>query len=322
MMSENYRDFIRAYRPDSIFYHAVSMIAYYLVKDDKHKIGVPYAIGKDDSAYRMRLQMGVNHKIVNDEMLCTHKDSKGTNEVVMRGACEYISEELLHIPTDNKELFIKDILHQLSGTYYRLLEPIFKDKKRYVKVYNLLIDDNDHKEKQSYEFVNWAYQNYQSFISFLYGICEKHNIDLDSLQDDNDLRITPYKSSKPKSTSITKKKTTTLSSDERAKKIERVVQNLDDIFNVATKRKYDKLTTDLAKYAIDRCKTGKDIYALATFLYRCKNITIVSKPNTITKWINVFKSACENDLQTDNYKPNKVNPQIKEVMKYFTYLQI
>lgn len=298
------------------------MIAYYLVKDDKHKIGVPYAIGKDDSAYRMRLQMGVNHKIVNDEMLCTHKDSKGTNEVVMRGACEYIKEELLHIPTDNKELFIKDILHQLSGTYYRLLEPIFKDKKRYAKVYNLLIDDNDHKEKQSYEFVNWAYQNYQSFISFLYGICEKHNIDLDSLQDDNDLRITPYKSSKPKSTSITKKKTTTLSSDERAKKIERVVQNLDDIFNVATKRKYDKLTTDLAKYAIDRCKTGKDIYALATFLYRCKNITIVSKPNTITKWINVFKSACENDLQTDNYKPNKVNPQIKEVMKYFTYLQI
>jgi glycerol-3-phosphate cytidylyltransferase-like family protein len=255
-------------------------------------------------------------------MLCTHKDSKGTNEVVMRGACEYISEELLHIPTDNKELFIKDILHQLSGTYYRLLEPIFKDKKRYAKVYNLLIDDNDHKEKQSYEFVNWAYQNYQSFISFLYGICEKHNIDLDSLQDDNDLRITPYKRSKPKSTSITKKKTTTLSSDERAKKIERVVQNLDDIFNVATKRKYDKLTTDLAKYAIDRCKTGKDIYALATFLYRCKNITIVSKPNTITKWINVFKSACENDLQTDNYKPNKVNSLIKEVMKYFTYLQI
>ena len=48
----------------------------------------------------------------------------------------------------------------------------------------------------------------------------------------------------------------------------------------------------------------------------------LEKPNTITKWINVFKSACENDLQTDNYKPNKVNPQIKEVMKYFTYLQI
>ena len=36
-MSENYNDFIRAYRPDSIFYHAVSMIVYYLVKDDKHR---------------------------------------------------------------------------------------------------------------------------------------------------------------------------------------------------------------------------------------------------------------------------------------------
>lgn len=120
----------------------------------------------------------------------------------------------------------------------------------------------------------------------------------------------------------TKASTTTLSSDERAKKVERVVQNLDDLFNVATKRKYDRLTADLAKYAIDRCKTGKDIYALATFLYRCKNITIVSKPNTITKWIDVFKSACENDSQTDNYKPNKVNPQIEDAMKYFTYLQI
>ena len=322
MMSENYRDFIRAYRPDSIFYHAVSMIAYCLVKDDKHKIGIPYAIGKDDSAYRMRLQMGVNHKIVNGEMLCTHNDSKGTNEVVMRGACEYIKEELLHIPTDNKELFIKDILHQLSGTYHRLLEPIFKDKKRYAKVYNLLIDDNDHKEKQSYEFVNWAYKNYQSFISFLYGICEKHNIDLDSLQDDNDLRITPYRSNKPKSASVPKNKKTTLSSDERAKKIERVVQKLDNLFPVPIKKKYDRLIIDLAEYSIDRCKTGKDIYALATFIYKCKNVTIASKPNTMTKWIGVFKGACENDLPTDNWKPSKVKAETAEVMKYFTYLQI
>ena len=28
------------------------------------------------------------------------------------------------------------------------------------------------------------------------------------------------------------------------------MQNLDDLFNVATKRKYDRLTADLAKYAV------------------------------------------------------------------------
>ncbi len=321
MMSENYRDFKQAYRPYSTFYYTVSMIVYYTVKDDKHEIGKPYAIRKDESEFRMWLQMGVNHKFVNDEMRCTHKDSRGTNETIIQSVCKEIDNEMLHIPADNKELFIKDILANFSTTY-KFIEPIFKDKKRYAKVYNMLTDDDDHSEKQSYEFVGWAYQNYQLFVEFLYSLCDKHNIDLDSLQDDNDLRITPYRSSKPKSTTTTKKKTNALSSDERARKVVRVVQNLDNLFNVQTKKKFDRLMLDLAEYAIDRCKSGKDIYALATFIYECKVVTIVSKPNTITKWIGVFKSACESDLPTDNWKPSKVKAEIKEVMKYFTYLQI
>ena len=69
---------------------------------------------------------------------------------------------------------------------------------------------------------------------------------------------------------------------------------------------FDRLIIDLAEYSIDRCKTGKDIYALATFIYKCKNVTIASNPNTMTKWIGVFKGACENDLPTDNWKPSKV----------------
>lgn len=336
MMSENYNKLIEAYKPRGVFFHAVSMICYY-------ELGKDSAIGKEyvkynNPVYLEKLKAMTQPTRIRDVTECyKHEQSVGVNNDTMHQACREIKDEMLRIPKDNRDMFIKGILSDFAATY-KLINPLFT--KSYRKINDVIFGDvlfeNEiHKKLSKFfadvknidptiisEFVYLAGENYQQFIEFLYTLCNEYNIDLDSLQDDNDLRITPYRSSKPKSTTTTKRKVTTLSSEERAKKIERVVQNLNNLFNVQTKKKFDRLMPDLAEYAINRCKSGKDIYALATFIYECKVVTIVSKPNTITKWIGVFKGACESDLPTDNWKPSKVKAEIKEVMKYFTYLQI
>ncbi len=336
MMSENYNKLVEAYKPRGVFFHAVSMICYYELGKDS-KIGKEYVKYNNPASLEKLKAMTQPTRKGKVTECYNHEMSEGVNDHIMHQACREIKDEMLRIPKDNQDMFIKGILSDFAATY-KLISPLCTKPYRKINevIFGDVLFDNEIQENLSKfftdakyidpkilsEFVYLAGENYQQFIEFLYTLCMDYNIDIDSLQDDNDLRITPYRSSKPKSTTTTKKKTNALSSDERARKVVRVVQNLDNLFNVQTKKKFDRLMLDLAEYAIDRCKSGKDIYALATFIYECKVVTIVSKPNTITKWIGVFKGACESDLPTDNWKPSKVKAKIKEVMKYFTYLQI
>lgn len=335
MMSENYNKLVEAYKPRGVFFHAVSMICYYELGKDS-VIGKEY-VKYDNPASLEKLKAMTQPTRRGKVTECyKHEMSEGVNDNIMHQACREIKDEMLRIPKDNRDMFIKGILSDFAATY-KLINPLFT--KSYRKINDVIFGDvlfeNEiHKKLSKFfadvknidptiisEFVYLAGENYQQFIEFLYTLCNEYNIDLDSLQDDNDLRITPYRSSKPKSTMITKKKTITLSSDERAKKIERIRQYLaNSVFPTAIQRKYPELVEDVTICAVDECKTGKDIMALAILLYDSK-ITIIGKPNTMKDWVNQFKGIVESDKPTDNYKDRKdVEEKVKKHLKRFTYL--
>ena len=181
MMSENYNEFVRAYQPNSAFYHAISMMVYRKVgAKDICKIGKIYALHKDRKEYIEWLKKGVEHTFVNDDMYCTHENSIGANFSVMQKACEYIKEEILNKPKENKELFVKHILSKFSATY-KLIEPIFT-KSQYKEVREILETDSVDFELSSEEFVSWAFSTYQRFVNNLYIICLENGLNLEEIQ--------------------------------------------------------------------------------------------------------------------------------------------
>ena len=181
MMSENYNKFVASYKPHSIYFYAISMLCYHKIGvKDKCEIGKLYSIYKSDKAKMQWLKKGVEHTFIDEDMYCSHEDSFGTNFSVMQKACADIREEMLNKPKENKELFIKGILEDLSATY-KLIEPIFT-KSQYKAIREIINMERTDFDLQSEEFVSWAFATYQRFVNNLYVICLENGFNLDEIQ--------------------------------------------------------------------------------------------------------------------------------------------